>query len=239
MNQPKSFAVAIEEGIDGLQAAWCLDLAGCFALIRPGEDPRECAAAAIAEFMAWGHQRAASRIEIDLSAISIVQSLPTHADLAAGETLALFAAELQPPTGKEFPLWANAHDLAHDELVDLALGLPASLTSWPAGPGGRTLAEIVRHAAEEETAMAAALIPTASTPLPITVAALVPTMRDAHRKLQENICAVPGSFHAHRPGGKGGPGEDWSVRKAMRRSIWHLRYHTWEARRAMSRNWLG
>ena len=56
-----SFTLGIERGTDGFSAVWCLDMAGCYALLPPGSDPLERSALAILEFAAWSHNRAADR----------------------------------------------------------------------------------------------------------------------------------------------------------------------------------
>ncbi len=58
-------------------------------------------------------------------------------------------------------------------------------------------------------------------------------LQDVHILLQQVVCGAPPNILVKRdaPGVFGR--ETWSVRKAMRRSTWHVPYHAWEARRSM------
>ena len=56
--------------------------------------------------------------------------------------------------------------------------------------------------------------------------------------MQQVVCDVPPALRVKRASSALHEFEEWSVRKVMRRSIWHLRYHTWELRRAIGGIWL-
>lgn len=235
----EAFRVSVERGSDGFRAAWALDLPGCYALIPPGSDLADRMSLAILEYTAWSHQRAADRLAIEPSQIDVVQTLETGADIRIGETSAFFMYDAEAPKPREFPAWANPHDRAVDELRDFALALPASLQGHRLDEEGRTLIETVHHVAATERQFAATLRPRAGAEP--ALAKDDPSLRellDAHTWLQQVVCDVPGDLRMRRESTDGGRPEDWSVRKVMRRSIWHLRYHTWELRRAISGLWL-
>ena len=135
-------------------------------------------------------------------------------------------------------MWANAHDLALDELRDLSLSVPAAVMDHPLASGDRTIRSVAVHAAATERWYAATLTGKdgrrgdGKAPDPLR------ELQDAHRYLQEAVCDVPPSLRVKRDTSPRHPLEEWSVRKTMRRSVWHLRYHTAELRRAMSGLWL-
>ena len=240
--QPKQtdqIQVAIERGRDGYAAAWCLDLPGCYALVPPGADPIERASVAILEFASWSHNRAAGKMTLVPGQVTIAQALETGADICGGETLAFFLHDGEPPVPGEFPLWATPHDRALDELRELALTFPPGMHDHRLDDTGRTVLEIIDHAAEAERFFASRLhAGTKHTPKPAQDHGFR-HLQDSHLFLQQVVCDVPATTRLSL--GADGPErpETWSVRKVMRRSIWHLRYHTWELRRAVGSIWLG
>lgn len=232
-----AFSLGIERGVDGFAAAWCLDMPGSYALIPPGTDPIERAGLAMLEFAAWSHNRAAEKLTIDHEHIVVAQSLDTGEDVRGGDSSAFFLHDGEPAAAREFPMWANAHDLALDELRDLAQSLPAAVMDHPLATGGRSILSVVVHAAATERWYAANLTGKDGRrgdgkPDPIR------ELQDAHRFLQEAVCDVAPGLRVKRDTSPRHPLEEWSVRKTMRRSVWHLRYHAAELRRAMSGLWL-
>lgn len=230
--------IGVERGADGFSAAWALDLPGCYALIPPGIDVIERMNIAMLEFTAWGHHRAADRALVDDNLAAIVQTVDTGDDLRGGDSSAFFLHDAEPPGPKEFPLWANPHDRALDELRDLALSLPAALQDHRLDSQGRTLIGVVQHCTATERFYARQLREGA---VPQPKGGPDPSLRelqDAHMWLQQVLCDVPSDLRVKRPSSALHEFEEWSVRKVMRRSIWHLRYHTWELRRAIGGIWL-
>ncbi len=228
--------IGVENGAEGYRAAWCLDLPGCYALVPPGTDLAERAALGIVEFTAWAHQRAAERITIEPSQVQIVQTVDSGSDLRGGDTTAFFVRDAEAASPREFPLWANPHDRALDEFRELALSIPPALLDHRLDLEGRTPLGILEHVTGAERYFARQLRPEAAaggrpheTP--------VRDLQDAHMWLQQVVCDVPASLRVRREEAGANP-EEWSVRKVMRRSIWHLRYHTWELRRAIGSIWL-
>lgn len=234
----ESFRVGVERGAGGFSAAWCLDLPGCYALVPPGGDLTERVSLAILEFTAWAHQRSADRLTIEAAQVEVVQSADTGEDLRNGDTSAFFLHDGEPLSAKEFPMWANPHDRALDELRDLALALPAALQSHRLDADGRTLLGTVQHAAATERFYAAQLRPGAGGTGRVGEDPSLRELQDAHLNLQQVVCDVPQDLRVRRETSSLHPVEEWTVRKVMRRSIWHLRYHTWELRRAIGGIWL-
>ncbi len=232
------YAVGVERGAAGFSAAWSFDLPGCYALVPPGADVKERMSLAILEFTAWSHQRAADRLAVEPSEIDVVQTVETDEDLRNGDTSAFFVHDGEPANGREFPLWANPHDRALDELRDVTLSMPAALQDHRLDPEGRTLLGIVQHTAATERFYADQLRPGSGG---VTKHGDDPSLRelqDAHMTLQQVLCDVPPELRTRRETSALHPFEEWSVRKVMRRSIWHLRYHTWELRKAIGGIWL-
>jgi hypothetical protein len=238
MKKPEQFTVGIEVGADGYRAGWCLDLPGCYALLRPGAEPIECMGRAILEFLVWSHNRSAERVDLTGDSIELVQTITTGLDLSSGDGAAFFLHDLEPAGGKEFPQWANAHDLAMDEIRALALTLPAGLLQAAVDGQERTMLDIVVHAATTERWYAQQLAPANTGGAKPGIEGALRLLGETHALLQQVVCDVPPTTRARRETSMLHGPEDWSVRKVMRRSIQHLRYHTWELRRALSGIWL-
>lgn len=232
--------VALERGRDGHIGAWCLELPGCCVLVRPGEDPAGRAAMAILEFAAWAHQRAAEKLTLDPGQVSIAESVASSANLGKGESHAFFPHDGEPPRPDEFPLWATPHDRAFDELREVARSIPARLQDSPLTGSGQTIRESLRRAAETERFLASRLSSQAQPPREVDRDDdIFRALQAAHVRLQEVVCDVAPATRCSLADGATGELETWSVRKVMRRSIWHLRYRTWEIRRAVGAIWLG
>lgn len=231
MKRPSTFSIAVERGKDGYNLAWCLEMPGCAALVAPGEDATAMACAGIAEFIAWAHERSPEHADVDPSHVSITQLLETGADLSQGETTAFFLHDGQPVRGNEFPAWANAHDLALDQFRELVGSLPASAIGR--GPGQASLATIQDRATNFEL-----LVATSLGGRPKAVRPGGQGLNDAHTWLQQVICDAPPDVRLRRPVEGHVAEEEWSVRKAMRRSIWHLRYQSALVRAEVNRIWL-
>ncbi|MEO6396986.1 MAG: DinB family protein [Tepidiformaceae bacterium] len=236
--EQRAMPVGLERGRDGFVAAWALDLPGCYALVPPGLDPIERINIAMLEFTAWGHNRSADRASVDDNSAEVVQTVDTGDDLRGGDTTAFFLHDAEPPGPKEFPLWANPHDRALDELRDLALSLPRELQDLRLDAEGRTLIGVVQHCAATERFYANQLGEGSARQPKDGPDPSFRELQEAHMWLQQVLCDVPAALRIKRPSSALHEFEEWSVRKVMRRSIWHLRYHTWELRRSIGGIWL-
>jgi len=232
MKKPEMLTVAVERGASGFSGAWCLELPGCYALVPPETRVEERVELAILEFAAWAHNRAAERLVHEREHIEVVQVLDTGADVRSGNTSAFFLHDGEVATPREFPIWANAHDLALDELRELTASLPQVLFDHVPTGWGATLRSVVDHVSATELAYGVQLRAGQGAPKKDL------DLRGAHRWLQEVVCDVAPGTRVRLPGGGPHMAEEWSVRKVMRRSIWHLRYHTWEMRRSLAGLWL-
>ncbi|MEO8540340.1 MAG: DinB family protein [bacterium] len=237
--QSNTFKVAVERGRDGFTGAWAMDLPGCFALVSEGQDLAERMCLAVLEYTAWSHQRSADRLTIDRSQFELVQSVVTEAQPSLGESTAFFMHDAEPVNPREFPVWANAHDRAVDELKDLVGSLPASLGAMRLDSEGRSLIEAVHHVAETERDLARVLKPTHAPPSASgREEPLLRELLDAHIWLQQTVCDVRPDARFRQELHGGGAYEEFSVRKVMRRSIWHVRHHTWDIRKTLSGLWI-
>lgn len=230
MKRPLALSLAVERGQDGYLLAWCLELAGCAALVAPGQDPVTLASAAIAEFTAWGHQRSAAHAHVESGQVAVAQVLETGAAVAHGETTAFFLHDGLPAGPHEFPGWANAHDQALDEFRELVLSQPEqTLAVLAAGPSQE---EIFGGISSRQLALAGHLRKSRSADVRPGVRGL----NDAHAWLQQVVCDVDPGLRL-RDEAASGRGEEWSVRKVMRRSIWALRYEQAVLRNRINALW--
>lgn len=232
------YSVGVEKGLAGARAAWSLDFPGCYAFVPAGADLESRMSVAILEFLAWSHNRSADRLIVEPHDIEVVQVVDFGADVASGESRGFFIHDAEPASQRDFPPWANPHDLAFDELRDLLNATPAGMRNIRVGPRGETLPEVVAHCATEEALYAGHLRRSTSTREVAADSSAIAALLEHHSLLQQVVCDVPLDVRTRQAGAAGQAPEEWSVRKVMRRSIWHLRYHTWEIRRAIAGIWL-
>lgn len=217
MKRPQELSLAVERGADGFQLAWCLELAGCAALVRPHEDAKMRSLAAIAEFTAWAHQRSAAHARVEEQQVAIAQVLETGANVAHGESTSFFLHDGHPAGSHEFPGWANAHDQALDQFREFVLSQPEqTLASLGAGA---THDAILGRVASYQLGLSTHLRRNRAPELRPGSRGL----NEAHSWLQQVVCDVDPALRV-RDESTGGRAEEWSVRKVMRRSIWALRY---------------
>jgi hypothetical protein len=169
--------------------------------------------------------------QVELGSLAVVQDLESGSAVQDGITTAFFFHDASPPSPREFPLWANAHDLALDQFKELVASLPDLVFAGIGLAGSRD--EVLAEAAEAEQVLAGKLrgaAPTVQRP---------PSLAEAHSWLQQAVCDVDPTLRVHRgTDTPGGLPEEWSVRKVMRRSVWELRYRTARLRAAANRIWL-
>lgn len=236
MKASETYSIGFESGPDGRSRAWVFELPGCAALVEDVHSANVPISNAILEFLSWAHFRAPGRLEIDPGAIKVVESTRTAARVANGSSGAFFGWDGMPPSPREFPTWANAHDLAIDEFRVLVSSMPQHLAeSLVIKRNGRKVVDLVAHLCDNDRRLTLALDP--GHRVPNGELRTMKELQEAHRILQEVVCGAP----AARITGTGSPDNNddrWSVRKVMRRSIWHLRYHTAEVRDALSGIWL-
>jgi hypothetical protein len=191
---------------------------------------------AILEFLAWSHNRSARQLTIDPGQIVIEQLVDSGVDLAHGDSHAFFIDDGERAAQDEFPTWANPHDLALDQLREFIATMPEGMLAMKPVGGGSTLIDAAAHCARTEGFYARQLRPGVS--ISANDASAVQSLQQAHAALQQVVCDVSPDLRVRRDSAGPHQFEEWSVRKVMRRSIWHLRYHTWEMRNAVSRIWL-
>jgi hypothetical protein len=227
-SKPDVFRIGIELGADGGRAVWNLDFPGCCTVVPAGIEPLERMRLATLEFLGWSHNRSAHRLTLEPGALTVVEQLSTAANVLDGESYASFAVEDQEPAPREFAQWAHLHDQALDELTKLLVDLPQELSETAIC--GRAPREAGEAAARREAMLGELLSGLRYNGHP---GDLRQQLADSHRWLQQTVCAVPAATVARN--GQ----ESWSVRKVMRRSVWHLRYAVAELHAQLSVLWLG
>ena len=161
--------------------------------------------------------------------LSVVQNLESGAAVQDGVTTAFFFHDGGAPSPREFPLWANCHDLALDQFRELVGSLPDLVFDGQLAGGSRD--QVLAEAVAAEQSLAFKLRPLGNRK--------APSLIEAHSWLQQAVCDVDPGLRVHREADtEGGLPEEWSVRKVMRRSIWELRYRSARLRAAANRIWL-
>ena len=66
-----------------MSLGWCLELPGCAVLLAADDDPLQRSRLAVAEFIAWSHERSAQHADLKDESVTLAQVLETGADVAA------------------------------------------------------------------------------------------------------------------------------------------------------------
>lgn len=175
----------------------------------------------VASYMAWQGEEAPTEIEIDLR-----QDIPSSLNIADADSDAIFDSELAPLTAEEYgQLKALALRSAMDfqRLYDSVpdkdkSGLPARSTFYGAVP--RTAREMYEHTRSVNSYYFAEIDVEADSE---------GSIYDCRARGFEALEAQPGFLS--RAAEEGSYGEWWSLRKVLRRFVWHDRIHA----RAMCR----
>lgn len=200
MKASETYSIGFESGPDGRSRAWVFELPGCAALVEDVHHADAAVSNAILEFLSWAHFRAPGRLEVDSNALKTVESSRTSALVANGSSGAFFGWDGVAPMPREFPTWANAHDLAIDEFRVLVSSMPQQLAErLVIKRNGRKVVDLVAHLCDDDRRLALALDP--GHRVPNGALRTMKELQEAHRVLQEVVCGVP----ATRITGQGSP----------------------------------
>ncbi len=233
-------SVALEIGEEGWTYAWVLDLPGCFSRGASLEEALAVLPPRIERHLDWlSGFEPVPRTERGIAVLEAVRD--PGCPVRRGDTRALFAWDRGAPTGEEFERDLRWMAYNHQALLSLVEGLPpAVLDAGEDGPDihdlrAPSIRRILRHIAGAEywyltRIPATAELPTEESQDVFTALSAVrdaagPVLREIFRSCPDQVVEVPqktwsGTFT-----------EEWTLRKVLRRALWHEGFHIEEIRR--------
>jgi predicted RNase H-like HicB family nuclease len=232
MESPITYDAYLEVGQDGQWLAVTPDLLGCFGGGATEQAALSALTAAIPAYYAW--LKTHDDYTPDVRGATCVVPRETFRTLMVGdyEVGAFFAPDAEPVDDEELD-WALALlDWAHEDLLSLVWGAPAAVLDAPPPVGGRTVRQALDHVAQTQLWYVSCLdtypVPTAISQLP---GATVERLDRVHVACVDRLRAATDEQRTrvieHH-------GERWSMRKVLRRSVWHVRDQTAQIRQALA-----
>ena len=237
--------VGLEIGEGGWTYAWAFDLPGCFSRGATPEETLKILPIRIERFLGWlseveqGAHRGRTMAEV-------TEKVSEPCPVRRGDTRALFLWDRQPPTEEELERDLRWMGHSRRTLLSLAQSLPAELLiQESAGDASRELHDavspsirrILRHVAGAEywylsriagdNWLAGEEPPDVFRGLEMVRASVVPALRRLFATapdevVERNQSTWSGTFT-----------ENWTLRKVLRRALWHEQFHIEEIRRRL------
>ncbi len=232
--------VALEIGEEGWTYAWVLDLPGCFSRGASPEEALAVLSPRIERYLDWlSGFEPVPRTERGIEVVEEVRD--GTCPVRRGDTRALFAWDRRAPAEEEFERDLRWMAYNRQTLLSLVEGLPpAVLDAGEDGPDIHDLRapnvrRVLRHIGGAEYWYLTRIPTQASLPaeepqnvfaiLSVVRAAAEPVLREIFRSCPDQVVEVPqktwsGTFT-----------EGWTLRKVLRRALWHEGFHIEEIRR--------
>lgn len=231
--EPGPFELYLEVGTqDGWCMVHCPDLPGLGFKTSSKQAAVALAPGLLAAELAWAERFGVAALGHDF-AVAAEVNLPVP--VATGDTEAVFGPELEP-LDEAYLGYALAYAAASRRaLLDLADRLGPELQGWRPADGKRTIGEVLGHIADAEAFYAVRLEDLTAMEPPAAAAlwkeyagrdvGLDPAGRleRTRRLVLERLARLT---DADRRRVTESRGETWTARKALRRLVWHERYHT-------------
>jgi hypothetical protein len=207
-------AVGLDAGFDGGAAAWVLDLVGCAATARSEEAALGAVPGRIRSHATWSGENAETTV------FEVVERVETRVLQDGYEVNATFAADHEPMTPDAIVVAQRRLATAHQRLIDAAYAMPGSSLRGE----GTSDEEMLRHVIR-----AAIWLSTRTEPdqraisFPAEDAEMALRVRDGLGFVDWYVGRLgDGDGIRHRVDSKG---EEWTVRKVLRRLIYHAIDH--------------
>lgn len=215
------------EDIDRVHLAFPLDLPGCYAEGNTEAAALANAPAALAAYRDW-RTRHDGPIPPPPAAVRVVERVPSRALAGGYEVNALFAPERRPPDPAFLALGRRLLVAADADLRAALEAIPEGGRDRAPGPGERTPRQVAAHVAQAGwwyLTQVADVPHRAPDDHPVGSTARVAAVHAA--LLDWLATASPARLAAVTVSQE----EEWSVRKLLRRALWHARTHAAELRR--------
>ena len=220
------YRVSIAQRPDGSVEAWVVNLPGCRAAAGSRKDAMDLLPVVIGDHLAWlaGHGEPISHREP--SEIEVVETIEVPGDY-------LFASDREAMTRAELNAAVTQAGYAHADLMERLRTLPDVVLDWvpPASavkidrifPDVRSMRDMLEHLV---TAEANFLI---GSLVEEPVSGSLPLLGDLHEHTAKRLFVLPEESLGKVFTRVTARGEtQWTVRKSMRRTIFHKRFHTRE-----------
>ena len=231
MDAPITYDAYLEVGQDGQWLAVIPDLPGCFGGGATEQAALSALTAAIPAYYAW--LKTHDDYTPEVRGPWRVAPRETFRTVMVGdyEVGAFFTPDAEPVDDEELDWGLALLGWAHEDLMSLACGAPDAVLDAPPTAGGRTLRQALDHVAQTQLWYVSCLdtfpVPTAISQLP---GATVERLDRVHAACVDRLRAATDEqrtrvIERH--------GERWSMRKVLRRSVWHVRDHTAQIQQAL------
>lgn len=211
---------ALEVGPQDQAIGWVLELPGCHVLTSLDQAQTKVLAAT-REYWDWltRHGEAIPEGILELACVEVVRS---REDKRQGRTSAFFQADAEPVSPETLDRCLRLLDWSRQDLWQLLEPLPPQALAWGyPGGGDWTIKTILQHIAGAERWYLTKLWPR----LPE-----LPRSRTPQERLERVRALALGLLTAAPPAQRSivvrvPDGERWSLRKVLRRMLYHERYH--------------
>jgi predicted RNase H-like HicB family nuclease len=231
MPEAPTYNAYLEVDQRGRWLASILDLAGCYADGASEPEALGALKVALPAYFAWlrGHDDYTPEVH---GPWQVVPCETFHTRLVGDDAVhAFFMPDAQPVDDEELD-WALALlEWAHEDLVALVRSVPPSLLEQRSAIDAWSAADALRHLARtqlwyvsllDDPPGAPGVEPSGDDPIVRYQQAHGVSMRRLRAASDQQRTAI----HEHA-------GERWSLRKVLRRSVWHVRDHTTQIERIM------
>jgi predicted RNase H-like HicB family nuclease len=224
MREPVTYDAYLEVEQDGRWLDSILDLPGCFANGDSAEDALDRLVAVIPAYFAW--LKTHDEYTPDGCGPWRLVTCETLRTFMLGEyeVNAFFTPDMQAVDEEELDWGLALLGWAHEDLIELVGRLSAAaLDAAPPG-GGWSTHQILDHVAQTQLWYVTRID---ASPVPVALAQLSgETVERLDRVHQACVARLRGASEAQRTSVLVHQGERWSLRKVLRRSVWHACDHT-------------
>ncbi|HEY7348232.1 MAG TPA: type II toxin-antitoxin system HicB family antitoxin [Ktedonobacterales bacterium] len=220
-----TYDVYLEETAEGVTLALILDLPGCYASGASRQEALEHLQKATVEYHAWLRCHDEYTPDVHSPFVFNVKEVFQIASEGDYEIHSFFAPDAEPASEEDIEWALTLLGWQREDLLDRVGALADEKLDWkPTNtPDSQSIREMLDHIAQAEVWYMGRLD---ETPPRIRVSALAgPTIDRLQRVRQAAILRVKsypkelrGRVFTHR-------GEQWTLRKALRRAVWHERDH--------------
>ena len=217
--------VGLDLGFDGGAAAWVLDLSGCVATAPTDVAALEAVPARICAFRAWAGEPG------DCTDFEIAERVETRVLDDGYEVNATFEADREPITGAEIMAGLKRIGHAHGRLIDAGYAMPGSSLRGV----GTDDEEMLRHVLRAGIWLATRTEPDqGAIRFPAEDVVIAERVRDGFPFIDWYVARMAdGDGVRQRTDGRG---EEWTVRKVLRRLTYHAIDHAEQLERGEMRS---
>jgi predicted RNase H-like HicB family nuclease/uncharacterized damage-inducible protein DinB len=220
-----TYDVYLEEAAEGATLALILDLPGCFASGATRQEALERLQQATADYHAWLRRHDDYTPEVHGPFVFAVKEVFQVTSEDGVEVRSFFAPDAETATDEDIEWALTLLGWQREDLLEKVGALPDAALEWKPNDAEETqsLRHLLDHIAQAELWYMGRLD---ETPPNLSVSALAGTTLERFQRVRQaailRVKGYPkelrGKVFTHR-------GEQWTLRKALRRAVWHERDH--------------